>query len=102
MKNKKGVELSIQTIVIVALAVLVLIVIAVIFTQRIGKGQEQLNVVTNPLEYRAACLALYQNDVKSYESCVMACENIAKKKQAGETPVPDVRCSLIKPEQKKT
>jgi len=94
MENKKRAqEISIQTIVIVALAVLVLIVIAVIFTQRFGKGQEQINVVTNPLEYKAACLAKNQNDVPAYEACVKRCEDAAK----STPPKALAECSLTQP-----
>jgi hypothetical protein len=94
--DKKGVEMTISTIVIVALALLVLIVIAIIFTQNIGKGQSQLNVVTNPLVYRAACLAAHQDDPSGYETCVKQCEGWAKNPKTA-TKDSEAQCTITPP-----
>ncbi|MBW3012530.1 hypothetical protein KY311_05055 [Candidatus Woesearchaeota archaeon] len=76
--KKKAQGISVETMVIVALAVLVLVVVAIFFVQRIGKGESQIDVVTNPITYKAACLSKYQSDTKGYQDCVDKCEKAAK------------------------
>ena len=98
MKGKKGVEMTISTLVVVALALLVLIVLAIIFTQQFGRGQSQINVVTDPLTYKAGCLANYPNDYAAYAACVARCEAEAAKKARGDATakaLPD--CSIPTP-----
>jgi hypothetical protein len=78
---KRGQGMSVQTIVVFALAVLVLIVLAMIFIGRYSAGRQQIEFVANPLEYKAACLAKYPRDNAAYENCVKQCEEAAKNKQ---------------------
>jgi len=87
-RGRKAQGLSIQQLVLMALVVLVLVIMGIFFISRYTRARTELKAVTNPLEYKAACLAKYKTDNDGYNECVKRCEDAAKANQ------PREECSL--------
>jgi len=82
MKSKKGAELSLNVIIIAALALLVLVIVAVIFMGRTGTFNKQSNTCENMGGYcsRTGCL---DGEVKAgYYSCNMDNDNTQNEGQS--------------------
>jgi hypothetical protein len=87
-RGRKAQGLSVQNIVIIVLVLLVLIVMSWLLFSRYSKARQEIGVVTNPIEYQAACLAAHRDDMQAYQACVEQCREAAEKKIA------DPRCRL--------
>jgi hypothetical protein len=79
--EKRGQGLSTEAIVIMAIAILILVVLSIMLFSRYKSGTSAISYVSNPLEYKAACLAKYSQDSEAYGACVSRCETAAKSKQ---------------------
>ena len=67
MKNKKGVELSFNTIIIAILALIVLIVIVLVLTGKLGKTGEEMSKVEKSV-------SLENCNIPGYRKCVSAAQ----------------------------
>jgi hypothetical protein len=81
IKKRKAQGLSVQSIVIFALAALVMVVLAVFFITRYSRSRQAVDYVQNEWEYKAACLARHQDDKDLYDKCVEQCKKAAENKQ---------------------
>ncbi|MBD3259073.1 hypothetical protein GF371_00415 [Candidatus Woesearchaeota archaeon] len=85
--DKKGQGLPLSVIIILIIAAITLVVVIAIFTRQAHKGEQRLDAITNPIEYKAACLN--QNQME-YEECVGFCKKSAEENQREEI------CVLVK------
>ncbi|MBW3012851.1 hypothetical protein KY325_02910 [Candidatus Woesearchaeota archaeon] len=85
--NRKGQGLPLSVIVILIIAAITLVVIIAIFSRQVHKGEQRLDAITNPIEYKAACLN--QNQM-GYDECVEFCKTAAEDNRREEL------CVLVK------
>jgi hypothetical protein len=89
--NRAGQGMSLTVIILLVIALITLVVIVALFTRQASKGEQRLDAITNPIEYKAACLN--QNKME-YDACVDFC------KKAAENNKREDICILVQEKQK--
>ena len=96
MLNKKAQGISINVIIIAAIALLVLVIISIIFIGRMGKTREEMDKCqTNGGTCAEDCVDLgeYVRETTSYKCYYSAGDDIPSNKKAGDVN-PDMRCCI--------
>ncbi len=75
---KKGQGLSVQTLVIAALAILVLVIMAIFVVQKGGKSSEKISEVS-ALDIRTRCFGDNPDNIAAYNKCVADCQKNPEK-----------------------
>lgn len=89
--NRAGQGMSLTVVILLIIALITLVVIVAIFTRQAAKGEQRLDAITSPIEYKAACLN--QNQME-YDACVDFC------KKAAEDNRKEDLCVLVQEKQK--
>ncbi|MBW2987064.1 hypothetical protein KY336_00810 [Candidatus Woesearchaeota archaeon] len=89
--DRAGQGMSLSVVILLIIALITLVVIVAIFTRQAAKGEQRLDAITNPIEYKAACLN--QNQME-YDACVDFCKKAAENNKREEL------CILVQEKEK--